>query len=181
MEKKCAAPTRPEHRPARQMRRKSSRTPKPIPLTESAHQSPSGWAQALGYGGLIPFVSLAVAVWTLEPIDRARSLSALLAYGASILGFMGAVHWGLVMRDASGGRSTRSLVWGVTPALVAWIALLVDPVVGLWLVAAGLWSCFAVDRVTYPNFGVRGWLPMRLVLTVVASLCCAAGAVRLMQ
>ncbi|MEB0055262.1 MULTISPECIES: DUF3429 domain-containing protein [unclassified Variovorax] len=150
-------------------------------MTATVPRGPTRWAQVLGYGGLMPFAGLAFAVWLLEPTDRARSLSALVAYGASILGFLGAVHWGLVMRDASGGRSTGSLVWGVTPALVAWIALLIDPATGLWVVVAGLWACFAVDRVTYPDFGVRGWLPMRLVLTVVASLCCAAGAIRVMQ
>jgi hypothetical protein len=148
--------------------------------TEGAHRHPTRWAQALGYGGLLPFAGLALAAWLSDSADRARSLSALLAYGASILGFLGAVHWGLVMRDTS-GRSTGSLVWGVMPALVAWIALLIGSTSGLWLVAAGLWACFAVDRVAYPRFNVRGWLPMRLVLTVVASLCCVAGALRAMQ
>ncbi len=149
-------------------------------VIEAVDRRPTGWAQALGYGGLLPFGGLALAAWLSDPTDRARSLSALLAYGASILGFLGAVHWGLVMRDAS-GRSTGSLIWGVTPALVAWIALLVGSPSGLWLIAAGLWACFAVDRVAYPRLNVRGWLPMRLVLTVVASFCCVAGAVKAMQ
>ena len=83
--------------------------------------------------------------------------------------------------DRLRARSTGWLVWGVTPSLVAWVALLLNPAIGLWLVAAGLWTCFVVDRLAYPKFGVRAWLPMRLVLTMVASLSCIAGAMGAMR
>lgn len=144
-------------------------------MTAKVFKSPSQWAQGLGYGGLIPFIGLALAVWLQDLPDRARSLSALQGYGATILSFLGAIHWGLAMREAS-GQPTGWLVWGVTPSLVAWVALLLNPAIGLWLIAAGLWTCFAVDRLAYPKFGVRAWLPMRLVLTLVASFSCIAGA-----
>ena len=80
-------------------------------MTSTALKNPTQWVQGLGYGGLIPFVALALAVWLLDPADRARSLSALLGYGATILSFLGAIHWGLVMREAS-GQSMGLLVWG---------------------------------------------------------------------
>ena len=52
------------------------------------------WRAVLGYGGLVPFVSLALLVW-LTPQPVARFLVAMqLAYGAMILCFVGAVHWG---------------------------------------------------------------------------------------
>ena len=149
-------------------------------MTVNIFKSPSQWAQRLGYSGLIPFVGFALAVWLQDPPDRDRSLSALQGYGATILSFLGAIHWGLSMRETS-GQPTGWLVWGVTPGLVAWVALLLDPAVGLWLIAAGLWVCFVVDRMAYPKFGVRSWLPMRLVLTTVASLSCIAGALGVMQ
>ena len=149
-------------------------------MTAKIFKSPSQLAQRLGYSGLIPFVGLALAVWLQDPPDRSRSLSALQGYGATILSFLGAIHWGLAMREAS-GQPTGWLVWGVTPGLVAWVALLLDPAVGLWLIAAGLWACFVVDRIAYPKFGVRSWLPMRLVLTTVASLSCIAGALEVMR
>jgi Protein of unknown function (DUF3429) len=144
-------------------------------MTATAFKTPTPWAQGLGYGGLIPFVGLASAIWFLDPADRSRSMAALLGYGATILSFLGAIHWGFAMRDAS--APPRSLlVWGVLPSLLAWAALLVGPQAGLWLVAAGLWACLAVDRVVYTRFGAHAWLPMRLMLTVIASLSCAAGA-----
>lgn len=146
-------------------------------MTLPTPSRPTRWAHALGYGGLIPFVGLASAVWVLNPVDRAHSVFALLAYGATILSFLGAIHWGLAMRDGA-TPSTGLLVWGVLPSLLAWLALLVDPVLGVWLIAAGLCACFLVDRKVYPGFGLGAWLPMRLRLTVVAGLCCLAGASR---
>lgn len=177
MEKKCVVPARAVRHLARPIR---CTTRKQIRMSAKALSSPNQWAQGLGYGGLIPFAGLALAIWLLDPADRARSLSALLGYGATILSFLGAIHWGLAMREAS-GQPTGWLVWGVTPSLLAWVALLLNPAAGLWLIAAGLWACFLVDRMVYPKFGARAWLPMRLVLTMVASLSCIAGAMGAMQ
>ena len=150
------------------------------PMTATTHKSPPPWALGLGYGGLIPFVALALSIWLFDPINRFRSVNALLAYSACILSFLGAIHWGLVMSDAT-SQSKKLLAWGVIPSLFAWIALLINPIVGLYLVAAGLWACFAVDRAVYSRVGVQMWLPMRLVLTVVASLSCIVGAIGMMQ
>jgi hypothetical protein len=139
---------------------------------------PTVWAQRLGFGGLIPFVGLALALWVLAPAQRSVAGLALLGYGATIASFLGAIYWGLLMRDAS-TPSPRLLVWGVVPCLVAWLGLLLAPVPGLLLMAGLLWTCFGVDRAMYPRFQMQGWLPMRLVLTVVASASCVAGAVAL--
>ena len=144
-------------------------------MNQPARSSPSAGAQALGYGGLIPFAGLALAVWFLAPADQSRAAAALLAYSASILSFLGAIHWGLTMRQAA-SQSTALLVWGVVPSLMAWLALLLPLSQGLLLVAAMLWVCFAVDRGVYTGLGLRAWLPMRLLLTAVASACCVAAA-----
>ena len=145
-------------------------------MTVVAFQGPSHLAQGLGYGGLLPFAGLAAAICLLGPADRARSTYAVLGYGATILSFLGAIHWGFAIRAAA-PQSRALLVWGVVPSLMAWLALLINPVAGLCLLVAGLWVCFAVDWVVYRRLGVQAWLPMRLMLTVVASFCCVAGAV----
>ena len=141
---------------------------------------PSLWAKRMGFGGLIPFVMLALAVWLADPAYRAFAGLALLGYGAVIASFLGAIHWGLVMRNTS-INSTAVLAWGVSPSLVAWVALMLGAVPGLWVVAGLLWACYAADRVLYPRFKVQGWLPMRLTLTVVASASCLLGALGLMR
>jgi hypothetical protein len=140
----------------------------------------SVWAQRMGYGGLIPFVALALAVCLAAPAARATSSQALLAYAACIASFLGAIHWGLVMRDAA-RQSLAALGWGVLPSLLAWVALLLGPPLGLWMMAILLWLCFAVDRVVYPRLQLQVWLPMRLRLTLVASASCGAGALGLLR
>ncbi|MBC7620038.1 MAG: DUF3429 domain-containing protein [Candidatus Saccharibacteria bacterium] len=146
-------------------------------MSPAKHSTPSNWAQGLGYGGLIPFVGLALAVW-LWPMHQAKAASALLGYGATIASFLGAIHWGLTMRDPQ-GQSTSVLAWGVIPSLMAWGALMLPADRGLLLIALLLWACFAVDRVVYIRCSLRAWLPMRLLLTTVASLSCIAGAIAL--
>jgi Protein of unknown function (DUF3429) len=129
----------------------------------------------MGYGGLIPFLVLALAIWFADPAYRIVSSLALLGYGVVIASFLGAMHWGMAMRNAS-SQSFALLGWGVAPGLLAWGALMMHPSIGLLLIAGVLWACFAVDRVMYPRSSVQAWLPMRLALTVVASASCVAGA-----
>jgi hypothetical protein len=129
----------------------------------------------MGYAGLVPFVVLALAIWFANPSYRVFSSLALLGYGAVIASFLGALHWGLVMRDAH-SQSFALLGWGVAPTLLAWVALMLHPSIGLLVMAGLLWACYAVDRVVYPRFQVQAWLSMRLLLTLVASTSCAVGA-----
>ncbi len=141
---------------------------------------PSPWATRLGWGGLIPFVGLAVALWVVRPGDGPFASVALLAYGAVIASFLGAIHWGLVMR-AGPVQPLPSLLWGVLPSLVGWVALLLGHAAGLLLMAALLWACFVVDRLVYPRHELQAWLPLRWRLTLVASLSCLAGAAALLR
>ncbi len=143
-------------------------------MPRDSSNRPSQWAQRLGYGGLLPFVALAAAVWLVAPGLQALAAKALFAYGASILSFLGAIHWGLTMRDAQ-SPNARRLAWGVVPSLVAWLAVLLPQAVGLYVLAGSLWVCYAVDKKIYAQFNLHAWLPMRLLLTLVASLCCIAG------
>lgn len=136
------------------------------------------WAQRLGYGGLIPFVTLALALWLAPSQSGPLAGMALLGYGVTICSFLGAIHWGLLMRDGS-NQHIPSLLWGVVPSLLGWVALLLSPAPGLPLIAALLWTCLAVDRVLYPRHQLRAWLPMRKQLTLVASISCLAGAAAL--
>ena len=136
------------------------------------------WAQRLGYGGLIPFVALALALWLAPSGGVPLAGMALLGYGATICSFLGAIHWGLLMRDGP-NQHIPSLFWGVAPSLLGWVALLMGPAPGLLLITVLLWTCFAVDRVLYPRYQLQAWLPIRLRLTLVASISCLAGAAAL--
>lgn len=137
--------------------------------------SPPPTAIALGMGGLIPFLGLTLFVWFGPPAYRPAALAALLAYGASILSFLGAIYWGLGIRNAS-QANPGFWVWGVVPSLIAWVALLLTPPAGLALIAAGLVTCLIVDSQLYPRLQVAAWLPLRRLLTSVATVCCLATA-----
>lgn len=80
---------------------------------------------ALGYAGLLPFVACVLGIAVLDGEPRQFAVRALVAYGAVILSFLGAVHWGLLLR-ATQARVQRQLVVGVLPSLAAWAALLLQ-------------------------------------------------------
>ncbi len=101
---------------------------------------PPGLA-ALGYAGLLPFVACVLAIALLEGEGRAFAVRALVAYGAVILSFLGAVHWGLLLRQ-SGAAAQARLAIGVLPSLAGWVALLLPDRYALALLVAafgGFW------------------------------------------
>ena len=137
--------------------------------------NPSTAARVLGLAGLLPFIAGAAALVGLQaPGLQAWAATALVAYGALIATFLGGIHWGLAMRGVQ-PISVR-LGWGVSPSLLGWVALLLPVSPGLWLLAALLVTCYAVDRKLYASAGLSGWLGLRLQLTSVATLSCLAGA-----
>jgi hypothetical protein len=83
---------------------------------------PAGFT-TLGYAGLLPFVACALATALLDGEARSFAVQALVAYGAVILSFLGAVHWGLLLR-AGEPHVQSQLAVGVVPALAGWVALL---------------------------------------------------------
>lgn len=133
--------------------------------------SPTLTARAIGYAGLIPFMSLSALSVLWRDVHKSAMLFSLLAYGATIISFLGAIHWGLTMREEQPDRI--AIIWGVIPSLVAWVSLIVDTHWGLAIQFITLWICFFIDFKRYPIFGVGQWLSMRLQLTVIAGICLA--------
>jgi len=130
----------------------------------------------LGYGGLLPFVGTALVCW-LEPNHRYFWFEMLLAYGAVILSFVGALHWGFAMvHPGAAGRPVNGMyAWSVMPSLLGWLALLVQPAAGATLLIAGFLAQYWQDLRLAKVLPLPTWyLPLRLQLTVVACLCLAA-------
>ena len=146
-------------------------------LTSATSSAPPRCAVRLGYAGLVPFVALALGLRFLPFEAREFCVFAMAAYAATIASFLGAIHWGLAMRQTptvliNQSADVAPFVWGVVPSLVAWFALLSSPAIALLILGVLLWVCYAVDRSVYPKFSLQTWLPMRLRLTVVASVSC---------
>jgi Protein of unknown function (DUF3429) len=124
----------------------------------------------LGYGGLLPFVALAAVPW-FDSNHGSLWRDALLGYGAVILSFVGALHWGFAMSqsDMTANQRTRSFVWSVVPSLLAWMALLMTPTYAVMLLVAGFLIHFWQDRRLVLLVNLPAWyLPLRLNLTLVA-------------
>ncbi len=132
-------------------------------------------ARWLGPAGLIPFAALALAAllgWT-------QAGFALAAYGATILAFLGAVHWGLALRAPPEERAAElpRLALGVLPALIAWVALLLPLPAGLALLAAAILATAAVETLAARRGLVpAGYLRLRWGLSAGAATALLAGA-----
>ena len=136
----------------------------------------------LGYGGLLPFMALAVAAVGANFLgqDPRWWNAALLAYGAAILSFVGALHWGFAMTQLglTDRQRASAFVWSVVPALVAWLALLSllgAPRIAAAVLVTGFLAHYWRDVRLARAANLPAWyLPMRLRLTTVACLCLAA-------
>ncbi|MGV8916545.1 MAG: DUF3429 domain-containing protein [Pseudomonas sp.] len=141
--------------------------------------SPPRHVALLGYGGLLPFMGLALLI-ALSLDYRSLWAVALVSYGAVILSFVGALHWGFAMtlQDMRDEQRRERLVWSVIPALVAWVATLLPMPLGCLLLIAGFVVHFWQDRRLLQVVTLPAWyLPMRLRLTTVASVCLLLGAI----
>ncbi len=129
----------------------------------------------LGYGGLLPFVATALVSW-LEPNHRIFWQDMLVGYGAVILSFVGALHWGFAMvhPDTAGKSMNGMYAWSVMPSLLGWAALLAHPAAAATLLIAGFLAQYRQDLRLARVLPLPNWyLPLRLQLTVVACLCLA--------
>jgi hypothetical protein len=134
-------------------------------------------ARVLGLGGVIPFAACSAIFWMMfdtAPFWAWKALEAQLFYGAVILSFLGAVHWGSVLTDGAAAEQIWfRLGWSVTPALLAWLAALMNPVPAVLTLIVGMAAAYFMDL----RAREQGWFPdwylaLRKVLTllVVASL-----------
>ena len=130
----------------------------------------------LGHGGLLPFVALALAS-LIDAHHRSAWQHLALNYGAVILSFVGALHWGFAIsvHAMSERKRTACFAWSVMPALLAWFALTLDPLAASAVLAAGFALHYVQDWRLVRHAGLPAWyLPLRLRLSVVAALCLLA-------
>lgn len=127
--------------------------------------------------GALPFVALAVIGFVGGPLWQAEGLNALLTYGAVILAFMGAIHWGLVLSPDAVTEPTASLLAGVIPALVGWGATMLPPSLGFIVLALAFVAVLGFDFVAIRNAVAPSWYGrLRLPVTLVVVLCLLAAS-----
>jgi hypothetical protein len=133
--------------------------------------------KALGLTGLVPFYALCppilgAAIDALAATALTHPVSELLlyhvypysghlqvGYGAVIVSFLGAVHWGAAMQSRS-GHTTKIMferyVWSVAPALVVFPTAAMGVQTGSAVVASALLATLAIDA----KFSWKGALPL---------------------
>lgn len=123
----------------------------------------------LGYAGLIPFAAALLGVLLGGDERQAYFAQQFIAYGAVILSFVGAVHWGLALGD--GAVRVMRLSMSILPALLAWAALLLPGSAAAWLLLAGFVALRAWEAGPAVARTLPGWYRrLRTRLTAAVGL-----------
>ncbi|KAG6334321.1 hypothetical protein ID866_4766 [Astraeus odoratus] len=117
--------------------------------------------------GLATNIDPGVALTVLD-----QALNFQVHYGAVMLSFLGALHWGMEFAEYGGQQGYKRLMLGVAPAIVAWSTITLEPMIALlcqWLGFTGLW--YADNRAT-----TAGWAPIwysqyRFYLSLLVGTC----------
>lgn len=135
--------------------------------------------RVLGLAGLIPFAGLAVLAIVGERSLQAAALQALIGYGAVIVSFLGAIHWGLAVRSPA-LANWPGMAWGVIPSLLGWVALLLPVIPALMLLVAVLLAALIIDEFTFGSRDGPSWfLKLRRLLSAGAALSLLAPLIEL--
>lgn len=134
-------------------------------------------AWLLGLAGLLPFAASALGFFAAPGPWQGFAEGALIAYGAVILSFLGAVHWGLALRAPpdEAAMGPARLILGVVPALLGWAALLLPDILALPLLALGLLGTAGAEQWARGRGLIPGdYMVLRWVLSISAALCLMA-------
>lgn len=125
----------------------------------------------IGIASLAPFVAGAALAAYGGTLDwRLYGTSLLSAYAACALSFLGAVHWGLAMREQP--VPAARLAVSILPVLVGFVALAIGGRAGLSVMAAGFLGALAYDIYGARRDFVPAWYPrLRWPLTGIALVC----------
>jgi Protein of unknown function (DUF3429) len=133
-------------------------------------------ARALTLAGAIPFVALAIAVWTAPAAYHAQVGNVLIAYAAIILSFLGGIQWGGAVALAESAPRSAQTMWllSVIPSLLAW-AMLFVPGSGVRVIVAICLFAFVwvIDALLHLQKLIPNWFfRLRTLITgiVIASL-----------
>jgi len=138
-----------------------------VPLSNAARYS--------GYAGIAPFVAALLGVWLApDPSWQRFSQQAALAWGAVILAFVGALHWGFAIAGRLPATSAVIMA-AILPSVLGAAAMLLDGQRGLALLIAGFGLFGIYEHRRWADSLSADYLAMRrrLTLAVCASLTLA--------
>ena len=155
-------------------------------------RQPFSVAVLITLAGVIPILALG-AIVLLDPLGSQTAIEVLISYGAVILSFTGAVHWGFALRDtahpvnstpltpATLGAERQLLIFGIVPAVIGWLALSVmlhfqAPALALFLLLVGFFITIVAETigrgrgVVAANYLTLRWAVSIIVLLVLLTV-----------
>lgn len=162
------------HLSAVRLRRRAGPEPPPRELDLLRYDMKDLWksptpALTLGFAGLIPFVTPTL-IMAVSGIYCPELAYAQLAYGASILSFLGGARWGFVLPESSPAKADWiNLGNSVLPSLLAWTTMLLSGSItaAVTMVIMGLGISLHYDLSLLPTY--PSWFKaLRSVLSTVA-------------
>jgi hypothetical protein len=103
-------------------------------------------------------------------LDQALNLQ--VTYGAVMLSFLGALHWGMEMAGYGGHKGYARLALGAAPMLIAWPTLGMQPMMALllqWTGFTGLW--LADSKATTAGWTPKWYSQYRFYLSILVGSC----------
>jgi hypothetical protein len=133
-------------------------------MTHSERQRIPSPALLLGLAGLLPLLAGLLAVmFGTTPAQHLVGERIFLAYAATILAFLGGVRWGAALARPS----WRALLLAVAPSLIAFGALLIDPLNAVLVLASTFAVVGAADAAREPSEDWPDWYRrLRVMLTI---------------
>ncbi|KAK2835185.1 hypothetical protein Q5P01_015669 [Channa striata] len=170
----CLARRQHFHSSAERLKKRPQQEPPPRELDLLRYDMRDLWkgpkpALYLGFAGLIPFVTPALVMAVTECYFPELAF-AQLAYGASIVSFLGGARWGFALPESSPAKPDWiNLSNSVVPPLLAWVAMLMSNsiVPAATMVIMGLGISLHYDLSLLPTYP-RWFKALRAVLTMVA-------------
>ncbi|KAI0053965.1 hypothetical protein FA95DRAFT_1600478 [Auriscalpium vulgare] len=126
-----------------------------------AHQA------GLATSGIITNLDPGVAITILD-----RALNIQVTYGAVMLSFLGALHWGMEFSGLGGHKGYARLALGAAPVLFAWPTLALVPTTALiaqWVGFTALW--YADLRATSAGWTPKWYSQYRFYLSILVGTC----------
>nr|WP_227744398.1 DUF3429 domain-containing protein [Gluconacetobacter entanii] len=140
----------------------------------------------MGIASLLPIVGCTCAIIFLSPAVTPRMLEVTVGYGAVMLSFMGAVHWGLALEtpaiitpgQETGKISTYRLLLGGVPAGIGWLSLcaaMFHELAAVLMLMAGFAGVVVVERMAWRRGAMpRGYMTLQWIVVTVVEVCLLA-------
>ncbi|KIJ68598.1 hypothetical protein HYDPIDRAFT_24858 [Hydnomerulius pinastri MD-312] len=101
-----------------------------------------------------------------------QALNFQVTYGAVLLSFLGALHWGMEFSGVGGHKGYPRLLLGVSPAVIAWSTIALQPTTALlcqWLGFTALW--YADNKATTAGWTPKWYSQYRFYLSILVGAC----------